>query len=62
MIQLLLTQSSRRNTFKECFQNFMEIDWELTDKSAKKTPRWWKRMATINELKKTSNVSRPQRH
>ena len=30
--------SRRRNTCKECLQNFIEIDQELTEKSAKKHP------------------------
>ena len=36
----------RRNTCKECLQNFMEIDQEFTEKSAKNTQRWWKLTAT----------------
>ena len=40
-------QGKRRNTYTECLQNFMEIDLELTEKSAKNTQRWWKLTATI---------------
>ena len=40
-------QSRHRNSCKECLQNFMEIDLELTEKSAKNTQRWWKLTATI---------------
>ena len=40
-------QGRCRNTWKECLQNFMEIDLELTEKSAENTQRWWKVTATI---------------
>ena len=40
-------QGRRRNSWKVCLQNFMEIDLELTEKSAKNTQRWWKLTATI---------------
>ena len=40
-------QGRRRNSWKEYVQNFMEIDLELTEKSAKNTQRWWKLTATI---------------
>ena len=40
-------QGRRRNSWKECLQNIMEIDLELTEKSAKNTQRWWKLTATI---------------
>ena len=40
-------QERRRNTLKVCLQNFIEIDLELTEKSAKNTHRWWKLTATI---------------
>ena len=40
-------QGRRRNTWKDSFQNFMEIDLELTEKSAKNTQRWWKLTATV---------------
>ena len=39
-------QGMRRYSWKECLQNFMEIDLELTEKSAKNTQRWWKLTAT----------------
>ena len=42
-------QEKRRNTCKECLQNFMEIDLELTEKSAK-NQRWWKLTAAIYGL------------
>ena len=41
-------QERRRNTLKVCLQNFIEIDLELTEKSAKNTHRWWKLTATIS--------------
>ena len=37
----ILTQGKRQNTCNDSKQNFMEIDQELTEKSAKKTQRWW---------------------
>ena len=40
-------QGKRRNTCKECLQNFMGIDQKLNEKSAKNTQRWWKLSATI---------------
>ena len=49
----MLTQISRnllgrrRNSWKECLQNFMYIDQELSEKLAKNTQRWWKLTATI---------------
>ena len=43
-------QGRRRNSSKECLQNFMKIDSELTEKSAKNTHRWWKLTATIGLL------------
>ena len=48
-------QGRRQNIWKECLQNFMEIDLELTEKSAKNTQRWWKLTATIGEC--STNVS-----
>ena len=42
-------QEERRNTRKKCLQNFMEIDLELTEKSAK-NQRWWKLAAAIYGL------------
>ena len=40
LIQILRNyQGRRRNTCKECLQNFMEINLELTEKSAKNTQR-----------------------
>ena len=32
---------------KEGLQNFMKIDLELTEKSAKNTQQWWRLTATI---------------
>ena len=43
-------QGRRRNSWKECLQNFMKIDLELTEKSAKNTQRWWKLTATIGAV------------
>ena len=40
-------QGKHRNTCKDCLQNFMEIDQELSEKSAENTQRWWKLTATI---------------
>ena len=42
-----IPQGRRRNTCKECLQNFMEMDCELTEKSAKNTQPWWKLKATM---------------
>ena len=39
----------------ECLQDFMEIDLELTEKSAKNTQRWWKLTATIDMISKLWN-------
>ena len=48
LIQILQNfKGRRRNTWKDSLLNFMEIDLELTDKSAKNTQRWWKLTATI---------------
>ena len=48
LIQILRNfQGRRRNTWKDSLLNFMEIDLELTEKSAKNTQRWWKLTATI---------------
>ena len=48
LIQILQNfQGRRRNTWKDGLLNFMEIDLELTEKSAKNTQRWWKLTATI---------------
>ena len=49
LIQILQNfQGRHRNTLKDSLQNFMEIDLELTEKSAKNTQRWWKLTATID--------------
>ena len=51
LIQILQNfKGRRRNTWKDSLLNFMEIDLELTDKSAKNTQRWWKLTATIDRL------------
>ena len=48
LIQILQNfKGRRRNTWKDSLLNFIEIDLELTDKSAKNTQRWWKLTATI---------------
>ena len=48
LIQILQNfQGRRRNTWKDSLLNFVEIDLELTEKSAKNTQRWWKLTATI---------------
>ena len=48
LIQILRNfQGRRRNSSKECLHNFMKIDLELTEISAKNTQRWWKLTATI---------------
>ena len=53
LIQILQNfQGRRRNTWKDSLLNFMEIDSELTEKSAKNTQRWWKLTATIEMLMK----------
>ena len=49
LIQILQNfQGRRRNTWKDSLLNFVEIDLELTEKSAKNTQRWWKLTATID--------------
>ena len=61
LIQILRNfQGRRRNAWKDSLQNFMEIDLELTEKSAKNTQRWWKLTATIklnNQAKITNKIS-----
>ena len=44
LIQIL---QNLENTGKKCMQNLMEIDLELTEKSAKNTQRWSKLTSTI---------------
>ena len=52
LIQILQNfQGRRRNTWKDSLQNFMEIDSELTEKSAKNTQRWWKLTASATIIK-----------
>ena len=50
-------QGRRRNTCIQCLKNFMEIDSESTEKSAKNTQRWWKLTATITVKYRGTNSS-----